>query len=217
VWVQKPRSRRCLIDGRLSQVDQQFSNKAVTNLFATLIGDEIPEEAHGVSIIITFACGFFSNKCCVDDVHTSNAIGNQDGIIPPHTEPIECIAGKDVSGQNCDTAVGGWCTFHVVQYQKWEGPGLNTDNYRFDVTLYDADGVLVGDVEQISVPSEQTQQIATKPLQYTLALTAPNVDDDPIKFAYADQSWDTNDESHCKMGAYDSGSRQGDCGFTCSQ
>ena len=44
--------------------------------------------------------------------------------------------------------------------------------------------------------------------------TAGAVDDDPVKFAYGSQNWDSN-SGQCKVGKYDSGSRQMDCGFTC--
>lgn len=191
------------------------------NLFATLLddADSPPDQKHGVTISITFDCNYWwGGKCCVQSVQTLNAIGDEHSYIPPHTEPLECVSIKDVGGENCgdDPAATGWCGLHVTQYQKNEGPGLNTENYRFSVTIRDAKQVIVGDEEYLSIPSGMTTQLGTKPLQYTLGLTAPNVDADPIAFAYAGQTWDTNDSSHCKMGKYDNGKREGDCGFTCN-
>lgn len=193
------------------------SNKVIGALYATVIGDPDEANIHGVSISITYMCGVFSNKCCLDYVSTSNCIGGSCGIIPPSTEPMECVGGKDVTSQKCDSGAGGWCTFHVTQYQKNEGPGIDTSNYRFDLELYDGEGAIVGDWELLEVPSGTTAQLGTKPLLYSLALSAPNVDQDPIGFSYNFQTWDTNDPTHCQMGDYDNGVRNGDCGFTCAQ
>jgi len=51
-------------------------------------------------------------------------------------------------------------------------------------------------------------------LPLVLVATAGSVDNDPVKFAYGGQSWDSS-SGQCSTGGYDSGSRQMDCGFTC--
>lgn len=196
-------------------VDKWSANNVDANLFATLFSDSDPATQHGVRIDITFKCGILSNKCCIDSYYTTNSIGNTHDIIPPHTEPMECLGGKDVSKQSCDTAQSGWCGVHITQYQKNEGPGFNTENYRFTVLLYDGAQTFIGERELLSIPSGTTEHIYTKPLQYTLALTAPNVDDDPINLAYAGDFWNIYDAGRCSTGVYDEGKREIDCGFTC--
>jgi len=48
-------------------------------------------------------------------------------------------------------------------------------------------------------------------------VTAGDMNADPVPFNYGDQAWAYADaDHHCNFGAYDSGSRQGDCGFTYS-
>ena len=102
----------------------------------------------------------------------------------------------------------GWCTAHVVQYQK---PDPAVDPYKLDVNIYDAAGTPVG----ISSGAVSSTAV-TGSLPYTFDVGTGAVDDDPVTFAYGDQSWDSNDSSHqCSVGAYDSGSRQIDCGWTC--
>lgn len=47
-------------------------------------------------------------------------------------------------------------------------------------------------------------------------MTAGDMNADPVPFNYGDQAWaDADADHHCSFGAYDSDSRQGDCGFTC--
>lgn len=106
----------------------------------------------------------------------------------------------------------GWCGVHVIQYQK---PDPATDNYSLDVTIKDAAGITIGSIEGADAPAGKGVDV-TSALRYVLVVTAQNVDDDAVLFAYSDQSWGSNDqEHHCDFGAYDSGSRQGDCGFSC--
>lgn len=49
-----------------------------------------------------------------------------------------------------------------------------------------------------------------------LVVTTGKVDNDAVLFKYGAQAWGSNDqEHHCNFGAYDSGNREGDCGFSC--
>ncbi|KAL8649509.1 MAG: hypothetical protein Q9226_005556 [Calogaya cf. arnoldii] len=195
-------------------VTVQHSNTVVAQLHATLVGDQDPASTHSVSIVITFMCGIFINKCCVYKVDTHNYIGGNQ-VVTPKTERIECTGAKDVSKQNCETAHGGWCGVHITQYQRNQGPGLNTENYRFDVILYDGDQELIAELELLSIPSGQSQQVGS-PLPYTFGVTAPNLDDDAVYMSYNGQSWGSNDQDHhCNFGAYDGGKRDGDSGFSC--
>lgn len=108
--------------------------------------------------------------------------------------------------------VPGWCGLHVIQYQK---PDPAVDNYSLDVEIFDSKGNSIGKVEYADAPAGVGVGV-TSALPYVLIVTAQNIDDDAVLFAYADQNWGSNDQDHhCNFGAYDSGSRQGDCGFTC--
>ena len=70
-------------------------------------------------------------------------------------------------------------------------------------------------MDKADAPSGQGVGV-TSALPLVLIVTAQNVDDDAVLFAYGDQSWGSNDQPHqCNFGAYDSGKREGDCGFSC--
>lgn len=107
--------------------------------------------------------------------------------------------------------VPGWCGVHVIQYQK---PDPSTDNYSLDVKIYDAGGNAIGQVDGADAPAGVGVGV-TSALPYVLIVTAQNVDDDAVLFAYGGQNWDSKTEPQCNFGSYDSGYRQGDCGFNC--
>jgi hypothetical protein len=103
---------------------------------------------------------------------------------------------------------GGWCGVHVIQHQK---PNPATDSYSLEATIFDADKNVIGGT---GGPSGPTLTLASQ-LPFTLDIQTHNIDADPVSFQYAGQSWDSNDQSRCSVGAYDSGARQMDCGFSC--
>lgn len=181
---------------------------------ATLIGDTDPASTHSVRLSITFYNSWLGNRCYYTHLSALNYIGT--GLVrSPKTEPLECVSLKDVTNQNCDTGHGGWCGVHITQHQKNEGDGLYTENYRFDVTLFDNDQEIVGDQELLSIASGYTYQVGST-LPYTFGITAPNLDSDAVYMSYNGQKWGSNDQQHkCNFGGYDSGSRQGDFGFSC--
>lgn len=100
----------------------------------------------------------------------------------------------------------GHCTAHITQYQKADPA---TDPYTLDAVIYDNAGGAHG-----STNDAVSSAYITSNLPWGLTVATGNVDDDPVTFKYADQSWDSN-SSQCSVGAYDSGSRQMDCGFDC--
>ncbi|KAL9099814.1 MAG: hypothetical protein Q9163_004737 [Psora crenata] len=110
----------------------------------------------------------------------------------------------------------GNCGVHVVQYQKNEGKPDSTGgttNYRFDIQISDGQLEPVGELDYADAPGGQGVDVDSA-LPYVLVVTAENVDDDPVRFAYAAQTWDSS-SGQCSVGKYDSGSRQMDCGFPC--
>lgn len=131
--------------------------------------------------------------------------------------------GEDANDPDVDPPVGipyypGSCGVHLIQYQKNEGnPASNgndaTSDYRFTILVKDANQELVGEVDYYDAPSGQAVNVDGE-LPLVFIATAGTVDDDPVKFAYGSQNWDSS-SAQCKVGGYDSGSRQMDCGFTC--
>jgi hypothetical protein len=104
----------------------------------------------------------------------------------------------------------GWCGVHVTQHQK-QNPA--TDKYKFDIKIFDANNNVIGSVDGADATNPV---IVDSKLPNTLVVTAGNVDADAVLMDYAGQHWGSNDQAHhCNFGAYDSGKREGDCGFTC--
>ncbi len=80
-----------------------------------------------------------------------------------------------------------------MQYQKNEGQsasndGVGTSDYRFTITLQDDQHEVIGGVDYYDAPSGQGVDVDSA-LPLVFIATAGNVDDDPISFAYGDQSW----------------------------
>ncbi len=71
----------------------------------------------------------------------------------------------------------------------------------------------IGGVSKLDVPAQKTSSINSR-LPYTLSITSGNVDADPVGFGYAGFNFNTN-SINCKIGGYNAGSRQGDCGCNC--
>ena len=119
------------------------------------------------------------------------------------------------------TYTPGWCTMHVVQWQRNEN-GVGAD-YAFDVLIYDADKQEIGLVSKASIDPTTKSLSVNSNLPYTVDITAAGADADPVQFKYADQSWDSNDrgddhQSNMATTAnngYENGKREGDMRFTC--
>lgn len=125
--------------------------------------------------------------------------------INPDNQNKEIIKGSYTSGQ---------CGVHVTQYQKNEPKSNPTGDYKFDITIKDAAGATIGTKLGATAKNGVGVDVDSM-LPLVLIVTAQKVDDDAVLFKYGDQSWGSNDHQHCKFGKYDSGNRDGDCGFTC--
>lgn len=136
------------------------------------------------------------------------------------------VAGEDLFGISNylpvvqSTYKPGWCTMHVVQWQRNEN-GVGAD-YAFDVLIYDADQKQIGLVAKAPIDPVTKSLSVTSVLPYTVEIRAPGADEDPVQFAYADQAWDGNDRTvhQSNMGTgpedgYENGNREGDMGFNC--
>lgn len=103
----------------------------------------------------------------------------------------------------------GYCGVHVTQYQK-ANPAV--DSYALDITIYDANQAVVG-LTGGPWPSANGVNLYSQ-LPWALGVYTGAVDEDPVYFAYADQSWNSFYEQ-CTFGLYDGGQRSMDCGFFC--
>ncbi|KAK5171137.1 uncharacterized protein LTR77_004281 [Saxophila tyrrhenica] len=125
------------------------------------------------------------------------------------------LGGGDETGLDSDAPttngyLSGWCTAHVIQYQK-EDPAV--DSYQLEVKIYDANENEIGSTDGMVSSAEPIALSSVLP--WTLVIGTGSIDDHPVTFAYGDQSWDSNNQEHSSnFGAYDSGSRNGDTGFT---
>jgi len=160
------------------------------------------------------APGFFNFTMCLDykEARTTLASSSSSGAICGTVPSI----GTSSTGLNAPGQfTPGWCGVHIVQYQKREGNQNLLNQYQVEVTIKDSAGLLVGTAtkQPISAPLA----IADSSLPYQLIVSTGNIDKDPVSFWYGDQYWDsTSKANHCSFGGYDSGTRQGDCGFTCN-
>lgn len=102
------------------------------------------------------------------------------------------------------------CGVHIIQYQKNEN-GIGGD-YQFDASLKDKNGLEIGALNHEVIPAGQTHQITSSLAPFHI--TALNVDSDPVIFEFAGFNF-ASSSPNCQFGDYDSGSRQGDCGFSC--
>ncbi len=128
------------------------------------------------------------------------------------TYDYRCIR-YTLSGTGTPKYAPGWCGLHIIQYQK---PDPSKDSYKVDVVMKDKNGMVIGNTLG-AVDASNPVSIAGfgGQLPQQLVVTTGAIDSDPIKFAYGEQSWDSSDGSHCSIGHYDHGERNGDCGFTC--
>jgi hypothetical protein len=113
----------------------------------------------------------------------------------------------------------GWCTMHVVQYQRNEY-GIGAD-YAFDVIVYDAAKKIIGLTQQQPINGGSKTLSLASHLPYTVEIEAKGGDNDPVTFKYGDQTWQNNDAGHQstfgngKEHGFEYGNREGDMGFTC--
>lgn len=107
--------------------------------------------------------------------------------------------------------VSGQCGIHVVQWQKNEN-GVGGD-YQYDVRIYDAIQAEIGGTNRLDIPDLQTASVDSQ-LPNTVDISSGEIDDDPVVFAYAGQSWQSS-EPQCSVGGYENGNRDMDCSFSC--
>ncbi|KAL8855843.1 MAG: hypothetical protein Q9178_007527 [Gyalolechia marmorata] len=164
-------------------------------------------------------CGKASeNICRGGGGHEDGTISNQCGVpaIGRNYGPGKLDSQGPV---NSAGYAGGWCGIHVVQYQKKKPKGNPVTDpnarYHMDVTIFDSNQDNIGEVLGADPLAGEPIEITSK-LPHVMLVTTQKVDADPVLFAYSDQSWAYADVAHqCNFGQYDSGKREGDCGFSC--
>jgi len=107
--------------------------------------------------------------------------------------------------------INGWCTMHITQHQRAE-PDNPGPNYTLNVHVFSADGANQG-VDTASPANGQGMYITRDALQWGLTVAVGNVDQDPLRFYYG--GWVGESSSACRVGKYDNGKREMDCGWTC--
>jgi hypothetical protein len=131
----------------------------------------------------------FAKKCVLwdrngeKDANLPNC-GAENGPIPDSSS-----APAETSSLNY---IPGWCGLHVTQFQKNDPDSNPTGNYLLSITIFDAAQKQIGHVKRADAPAGQGVGL-TSALPWVLITTAQNVDDDVVLFAYADQSWGSND------------------------
>lgn len=119
----------------------------------------------------------------------------------------------DQAANPIPTYATGDCKFHLVQWQKNEGPDINPINdYEIEVTITDSKGKFVGASGKVAAPKDNA--VSVKGLVKPLTITAETIDKDPLSVSYDGATFDTNSE-HCKRSKYQNGHRDLDCKFTC--
>jgi hypothetical protein len=105
-----------------------------------------------------------------------------------------------------------FCGIHITQFQKQDP---SKDNYKITVAVKDAANppIQVGSNSYIDAPTDF--HVFTQTLLGPAIEVIPGaVDDDPLRFSYNGNEWDSNN-GNCKVGNYDAGIRMIDCGFDC--
>lgn len=89
----------------------------------------------------------------------------------------------------------GWCGFHITQWQKLN-PNDPSSHYRIDITIKDANGMIVATAGMLDAPSGFVNSLQGTRLPLPLTVVAQNVDKDALLFTYGDQNFGSNDQPH---------------------
>ena len=107
----------------------------------------------------------------------------------------------------------GVCGVHVVQYQRNEKEVNPSPNYKLNVTVVDSRGQTMGQADFADALNDVPVEVKSK-LPKVLSVRALSQDSNPILFNYDGHKWNS-DAKDCKVGKYDKGKREMDCGFEC--
>ena len=119
------------------------------------------------------------------------------------------------SGSPRPTYATGECSFHLTQYQKHERKSNPTSNYMCEATIFDARKTPTAEsaVQQFS----GNTWVDVTGLVSNFSVMVQNTDNDPIKFRYGTQQWDSKSKVYAmSVGKYDSGKREMDGQFSCN-
>ncbi|KAJ5601176.1 hypothetical protein N7510_010710 [Penicillium lagena] len=173
---------------------------------------QIVEDDSGVFSNSIRTAGFFQVPICL------NAYAAAERVEKIFEDSDPCGEEPDASGKstpkNDDGYAAGQCGVHITQYQRNEGDAVNPlDVFQLKLNILDANQESIGFM--IKQAAEEALIVPSK-LPYDLWVQVGDGDDDPICFWYSNQYWCTdNDDWGCNIGEYDSGERNGDCGFSC--
>lgn len=133
----------------------------------------------------------------------------------PPDDPVAAATTFWTRPEGAPDYATGRCNVHITHYQilkyafTYTVEAVITDNFNNEIGhLLRTDAAQPVDVVS-KLPHVLTITVA-KPTEETKVS-----DKFPIRFQYGDLIWTTDDASHCKIGKYDDGDREGDCSFEC--
>ncbi|KAJ5182928.1 hypothetical protein N7492_000544 [Penicillium capsulatum] len=156
--------------------------------------------------------GFFNFTVCLDPEEADHRIRS---VIRPPCGTVPAGVKSLPGTPNEDGFVPGWCTIHVTQYQPDDKTRNPMSTSQLAITVYQDDQEPF--VFATKQPLAGTMKIDSK-LPYPLYVQDNYKDGDKeiLSFWYNGQWFLEYDAAHsCNIGEYDSGKREGACGFTC--
>lgn len=130
-----------------------------------------------------------------------------------HADGSLSAASTATAAASCNNYTPGWCGVHVRQYRKNQ-PENPSPDFKLDVRIFDGAQALMTALAGVDAISGVARSIITQ-LPHLFNVTVQNADNDSVLFEYNGVSWDSSNPNHCKFGGYDTGKREGDCGFSC--
>ena len=161
------------------------------------------------------AAGFINATVCLNGDEAVERMAK--GLYPPCPEQPDEGAAVYTMPDNDAGWASGWCTMHFSKVQRDEDYINPTNEYLMAVTILDHNKKII-----IHVPLQPIDDAFVIPdemsgLGANFTVRAGNDDDAEDEFWYKDLYWKSKDSSQqCSDGKWDSGFREGNCGFTCS-
>jgi hypothetical protein len=110
----------------------------------------------------------------------------------------------------------GWCGVHIRQYQRRTKDNPSGD-YLVEISVYDASQPPRQIAYSNTVTSLNGVPVGVQgELPHMFNVISGERDEAPVKMEYNGENWAYADAGHqCNFGRFDSGHRDGDCGFNC--
>ena len=136
-----------------------------------------------------------------------------DATTGSHADGLFSATSTATVAASCHNYTPGSCGVHVRQYRRNQ-PENPSPDFKLDLWIFDGAQALMTALTGVDAVSGVARSIIT-PLPHLFNVTVQNADNDSVLFEYNGVSWDSSNSNHCGFGGYDTGKREGDCGFTC--